>query len=99
MLHGFGAVVIVAYFTGIKNVFPAKFKEKTAIMDGIKLEMDSLPNESASCVAIRSEEIGLTELHEVSSGLNIISGLCLMQCIRALMWKSGLKQETSYFVQ
>jgi ABC-type Fe3+/spermidine/putrescine transport system ATPase subunit len=67
----------VASFAGIKNVFPSKFREKTAILEGFELEMDSFPPASASSIVIRGEEILLAENPETSNGLNVISGRML----------------------
>lgn len=49
----------VARFTGIKNVFPAIFSGKQAQVEDIKLELAATPKSTASCVAIRREDVEL----------------------------------------
>jgi molybdate/tungstate transport system ATP-binding protein len=46
-----------AEFMGIKNVFPASFKDKTARMHDLELHLESPPGENKRYVAIRPEDI------------------------------------------
>ena len=67
----------VAHFTGIKNVFPAKFSDNRAMLGGVELEMDDLPPASASCVIIRREEIQLGKQPEAPNGHNLLQARLL----------------------
>jgi molybdate/tungstate transport system ATP-binding protein len=54
------ATPFVAKFMGIKNVFHASFKDKTAQVHNLELRLQSLPVENKRYVAIRPEDIMIT---------------------------------------
>jgi molybdate/tungstate transport system ATP-binding protein len=67
----------VARFVGMKNVFKAEFQNKSALVNGWRLDLNSAPNHECRHVAIRPENISL-HLHKPEACQdNIITGRLL----------------------
>jgi molybdate/tungstate transport system ATP-binding protein len=64
------ATPFVAKFMGIKNVFHASFKDKTAQVHNLELRLQSLPVENKRYVAIRPEDIMITRNGAFGNDIN-----------------------------
>ncbi len=64
----------VADFTGIKNLFPALFNGSTAYLNSLKIEIGSTPKNNRGYIAIRPENIVISETEIKSSMRNTFKG-------------------------
>ena len=64
------ATPFVAKFMGIKNVFHASFKDKTAQVHDLALHLQSLPGENKRYVAVRPEDIMITRNGTFENDIN-----------------------------
>ncbi|ABW68435.1 ABC transporter ATP-binding protein [Desulfosudis oleivorans] len=68
------STVFVARFTGVRNIFPAVFDGDRAILGGCELMMEAPAPASAAHVAVRSENVRLTNGTTGSGGVNQMTG-------------------------
>ncbi|MBN1849012.1 MAG: ABC transporter ATP-binding protein [Deltaproteobacteria bacterium] len=64
----------VADFMGMKNIFPASFNGKTALIDRIPIELANNPDMRCRYIAIRPEDIVISREKMVSSMRNSLRG-------------------------
>ena len=64
----------VAKFVGMKNVFPATFKDTKAVVDDMKLHLPGPPEGHKRYVAIRAEDIVITKETLCGNANNLFSG-------------------------
>jgi molybdate/tungstate transport system ATP-binding protein len=64
----------VAKFVGMKNVFPATFKDTKAVVDDLKLRLPGPPEGHKRYVAIRAEDIVITKEKLCGNANNLFSG-------------------------
>ena len=65
------ATPFVAEFVGMKNVFPAIFKDSNALVDDLELHLEATPEENKRYVAIRPEDIMIRKDKISGNGINI----------------------------
>ncbi len=64
----------VAKFVGIPNVFPARFKNNRAEMDGFALKLEQKPADASTHIAIRPEDICLHPSSTLDADTNVLIG-------------------------
>jgi len=67
----------VAEFVGMKNVFPASFNGATAMVDGLRLQIESLPPGREGYVAIRPEDVLIKNDITLKKDMNVFKGKVL----------------------
>ena len=67
----------VAEFVGMKNVFPASFNGATAMVDGLELQIESLPPGREGYMAIRPEDIMIKNKMTFGNDFNVFKGKVL----------------------
>jgi len=67
----------VAKFVGMKNVFPASFNGAKAMVDGLELQIESLPLCSEGYVAIRPEDVLIKNDITLKKDINVFQGKVL----------------------
>lgn len=68
------ATPFVAHFTGIKNVFPATFKDDRAVLDGVELIVDAQAPKPRGHVAVRREYVRLHSAPPSGGHDNLLTG-------------------------
>ena len=64
----------VAEFVGMKNVFPAAFRDTTAMFDDLELYLEAPAGPDKHYVAIRSEDIMIRKKKINGNGMNVFQG-------------------------
>jgi molybdate/tungstate transport system ATP-binding protein len=67
----------VAQFVGMKNVFPASFNGAMAMVDGLELQIKSIPPDSKGYVAIRPENVLIRNDISFKKDMNVFKGKVL----------------------
>ncbi len=78
------ATPFAAEFVGMKNVFPAVFKETRAMVDDLELHLQDPPESHKRYVAIRAEDIVIEKEKLSGNGLNVFQGKVLEVIDRGL---------------
>ena len=71
------ATPFVAEFVGMKNVFPATFRDTKAVVDDLELYLQSPPERDKRYVAIRAEDIVISKEKVSGNGINVFQGKVL----------------------
>ncbi|MDY6792808.1 MAG: ABC transporter ATP-binding protein [Thermodesulfobacteriota bacterium] len=71
------ATPFVAEFVGMKNVFPASFNGSKAMVDGLELQIETLPPGPKGYVAIRPEDVLIKNDIPLKKDLNVFTGKVL----------------------
>jgi len=87
----------VAEFVGMKNVFPAKFEDTTALVDDKTLRLNTSPPSHMRYVAIRPEDIIITKEKIAENGLNVFRGMVLGITNRGLYYEISIKAGKTIF--
>jgi molybdate/tungstate transport system ATP-binding protein len=67
----------VAEFVGMKNIFPAVFNGTMAMVDGLELQIESLPTGLEGYVAIRPEDVLIKNDINFKNNINVFQGKVL----------------------
>jgi len=68
------ATPFAAEFVGMKNIFPSAFKNSTAIVDKIKVKLETPTGTGKHYIAIRPEDIMIRNKKFSENGMNIFQG-------------------------
>lgn len=85
------ATPFVAEFVGMKNVFPAVFKDRAAVVDDLELHLSGLPGRDKQHVAIRAEDIVVKKERLSTNGNNVFPGKVLEVIDRGLYFEVSVR--------
>ena len=68
------ATPFAAKFVGMKNVFPATFRDTKAVVDDLELHLQGPPEREKRYVAIRAEDVVISKEKPSGDGLNVFQG-------------------------
>lgn len=85
------ATPFVAEFLGMKNVFPAAFKDTAAVVDDLELRLSGMPARDKRYVAIRAEDIVITKERLPENGANVFPGKVLEVIDRGLYYEVSVR--------
>jgi molybdate/tungstate transport system ATP-binding protein len=85
------ATPFVAEFVGMRNVFPATFRDTKAVVDDLELHLQAPSEREKRYVAIRAEDIVITKEKLFGNGINVFKGRVLELADRGLYYEISVR--------
>lgn len=87
----------VAEFVGMKNIFPARFEGNKAILNGLELQMSNPSFKNGKYVAVRPEDIAITDAVSEGENINVFRGRVCEWTDRAGYYEVSVKTGSLVF--